>query len=692
MFSRATSAAALGAAGLIQSGTLLAQNASASLPTASELEQITIYGQSAPTAQAAIGGSSVDQQTMQQFNRNTADAALLLVPGVTVSEVGARNETDVWVRGFDRWRVPLYQDGIPIYLPVDNRIDFGRFTTMDLAQIQVNRGFASVIDGPGALGGSINLVSRTVQRPFEGDAHVQAGFDSSGAYNGLITDLFAGTHQGNWFAQAAGSFDRQTHFRLSDSFSPGTLQGAGDRIDSFHQDYKLNLKAGYQSEAAQYTLNYIDQVGKKDNPPLDTVIPTASLKSVKYWTWPSWDKRSLYWLSQNTIDERGSFVKTRLYYDKFFNQLYSYDSLSFTTQNTPKSFDSTYDDRAIGGSAEIDELLAGGRDTVRASLHYRWDEHRETESTRNIPNGIWYQQPWESATEDTGSFALENVFRPTATWELIAGGSYDWRHLIGDSQWVSGSNAPPFGYSFAYPVADKHALNGELAAVYHYRDTGSVRLSYADRARFPTLFEMYSTRFGTFINNPDLQPERSHYAQAGVTDTVAGIQASADVFFARIDRAITAVAISPTVSENENTGAELREGYELDLSRALVPTLTAGVNYSHLARVVLEGGAVPTDTPANKFFGYLAWQPFAQLTITPSVNAEGSRWLQNAVNNTVYYRGGQFAVLDLKIQYQPLPALQLEAGGTNLTDRNYEIEDGYHAPGRAYYVGARLSL
>ena len=31
-----------------------------------------------------------------------------------------RNETDVWIRGFDRWRIPIYQDGIPIYLPVDD--------------------------------------------------------------------------------------------------------------------------------------------------------------------------------------------------------------------------------------------------------------------------------------------------------------------------------------------------------------------------------------------------------------------------------------------------------------------------------------------------------------------------------------------------------------------------------------------
>jgi hypothetical protein len=35
---------------------------------------------------------------------------------------------------------------------------------------------------------------------------------------------------------------------------------------------------------------------------------------------------------------------------------------------------------------------------------------------------------------------------------------------------------------------------------------------------------MYSTRFSTFENNPDLQPERSHYGQVGVADTFWGMR------------------------------------------------------------------------------------------------------------------------------------------------------------------------
>ena len=656
-----------------------------------DLEEVTVYA--ARIGGTFLGGDTVTRSEVAMFGRETLDEALLLTPGASLSAVGARNETNISIRGFDRWRVTLYQDGIPIYLPVDNRIDYGRFTTADLAEIQVSKGFASVIDGPGAMGGSINLVSRVVAKPFEFDARVGTLLDSHETYAGWNTDVFTGGRFRNWFVQGAGTFSSESHFRLSDDFAAATLQGPGNRIESAHQDYKINVKGGYsEPDGAEYAVNVIDQVGRKDNPPPDSVIPAAALKSVKYWTWPSWDKKSFYWLSKNPIDDRGSYVKTRFYYDKFFNQLDSFDTIAYSIQTLPKSFDSTYDDRAAGGSIELSETLPGGADTIRVAGHYRWDQHNETESTTNVPGGTWYQQPWESASEMTSSIALENIFRPSSQWDVIVGTSYDLRHLNHDNQWVAQGAVPPFGYTFSYPVADKHALNGEFALVYRYSGTGSVSFSYADRARFPTLFEMYSTRFGTFINNPDLQPERSHYGQVTIADTWAGTHVVVDAFYARINDIITAVAISPTVSENENTGTENRQGFEIEVSRPLLATLSAGVNYSNLDRNVRAGGFVATDTPDHMIFAFLDWKPVSVLEIVPSLDVEGRRWLQSATNNLVYYRGGNFTTVGLKVAYQPTKELRADVGVRNLTDRNYVVEDGYHAPGREYYASVRFTF
>ncbi|MDB6085660.1 MAG: TonB-dependent receptor [Gammaproteobacteria bacterium] len=657
----------------------------------SDLEEITVY--SLHAGGSALGGTTVTQADIQNFNRDTLDTAVLLASGATASSVGVRNETNVWIRGFDRWRVPLYQDGIPIYLPVDDRIDFGRFSTVDLSEIRISKGFASVIDGPGAMGGSINLVSRVVEKPLEGEARLGTVLDSTGSYQSWSSDLFVGSRQAQWFIQGAGSFTGQNHYRLSDDFTPGTFQGPGDRLDSQHQDYKINLKAGFTPDAsAEYALNFIDQVGYKGNPVVDGIVPKSALNQVKYWTWPAWNKKSYYWLSKNELDDRGSYLKTRIYYDRFFNQLDSYDSIAYDTQNTPKSFNSTYDDRAAGTSVELSEALPGGIDVIRLAGHFRWDQHNETEGTRNAPFAPYYSQPWETAQETTSSAALENIYHPTGAWDLIAGLSYDYRHLIGDDQWVASGVKPPFGYSFSYPVANKQAWNGELAGVYRYSADGSVHVSYADRSRFPTLFEMYSTRFGTFVNNPDLRPERSHYAQAGVDDTRYGTHIVLNVFFARVVDGIVAVPLSPALSESENVGVERRYGYEVELSRQVLSSLQVGMNYSTLVRVTVAGGTVATDTPRQKFFAFMEWRPLRQLTIVPSVDIEGKRWLQSAVDNTLYYRGGSYSMLNVKAAYEFLPDATFELGTTNLGDRNYVIEDGYHAPGRQYFANLRFKF
>ncbi len=55
-----------------------------------------------------IGGSTITNEAMWTFNKNTLDQAASIVPGVTMHNTGgSRNERDIFVRGFDRFRVPL---------------------------------------------------------------------------------------------------------------------------------------------------------------------------------------------------------------------------------------------------------------------------------------------------------------------------------------------------------------------------------------------------------------------------------------------------------------------------------------------------------------------------------------------------------------------------------------------------------
>ncbi|HEY8212545.1 MAG TPA: Plug domain-containing protein, partial [Methylocystis sp.] len=92
----------------------------------------------------AFGGYTITNRQMETFSRDTLDSAVNLAPGVNSQLVGGtRNEQNIYVRGFDRWQVPLTIDGVRVYLPADNRLDFARFLTADIAEIQIAKGYVS---------------------------------------------------------------------------------------------------------------------------------------------------------------------------------------------------------------------------------------------------------------------------------------------------------------------------------------------------------------------------------------------------------------------------------------------------------------------------------------------------------------------------------------------------------------------
>lgn len=125
-----------------------------------QIETVTVTAeQSQPVAMSA---STLTSEQVYTYHDTALNQTLDMMPGVAASDSGgARNEQLIFVHGFDRFQTPISVDGIRVYLPADNRLDFGRFLTADLSQIQVAKGYVSVLNGPGALGGAINLVTKS---------------------------------------------------------------------------------------------------------------------------------------------------------------------------------------------------------------------------------------------------------------------------------------------------------------------------------------------------------------------------------------------------------------------------------------------------------------------------------------------------------------------------------------------------
>jgi hypothetical protein len=126
---------------------------------------------SADDSTPALVADNLDQNAIQQHDFTNIAKAFDYLPGVEIEHIAPRNEAGIRVRGFTtRGQVPFYIDGIPVSVPYDGYVDFNRFLTSDIAELQVTKGFSSPLLGPNSLGGTINVVTKEPIKKFEGEA------------------------------------------------------------------------------------------------------------------------------------------------------------------------------------------------------------------------------------------------------------------------------------------------------------------------------------------------------------------------------------------------------------------------------------------------------------------------------------------------------------------------------------------
>ena len=641
---------------------------------------------------AGTGGALLTHDQMWTFDRNTLDTAVNMVPGVvsTLDANGRRNESDIFVRGFGRWQVPLMIDGVRIYLPADNRLDFARFLTADVAAVQIQKGYASVLDGPGAMGGAINLVTRKPTKPLEAEA--SAGFGGRDGDEGWNAYAMAGTRQPKYYLQGSFNYVDRDFWTLSGGYQPtaNSLQPAGRRLSSDSTDSRLNLKAGFTPNATdEYTLNYTKQDGEKgaplnvyNNPP----VPPNS-----YWRWPYWDIRNTAFLSKTQLGA-AAYVKTKVYYNLFKNGLDAFDDATYTTQSANGRFRSPYDDHAYGLGVEVGAAQRSAN-SVKLAASYRTDVHREQQINRPTNPTLSTSEPVQQQSQHTWSMAIEDTYRVTPAVDVVGGVSYD-RYDITKAQDFNTTRG-----LFEYPRGGADALNWQAAIIRRWARAGEIHASVSDRARFPVIFELYSTRFGTATPNPDLGPERATNLEVGWKGTFAkAVRLEGAVFYSKVRDLIQTVILPDTTTQTQNVGDGHFTGAEIAIDAVVAPQLTVGGNYTAIDRTItdaLQPNLRPTGVPTHKAFLYAAWRPLTRLTITPSLDLAGDRW--SDVNTTPvpafpYIRTGGYTLLDVSADYTLAREVHVVFGFRNLTDANYELAWGFPQPGRTFYFKTRVGL
>lgn len=594
--------------------------------------------------------NSFSQTEIQQNNAVNATKALDYIPGVEIQHIsGNRNEKAFWIRGFSsNGQVPLYLDGIPIYVPYDGYIDMDRFLTSDISEIQVAKGFSSSLLGPNALGGSVNMITREPVKKYEGDALIGG---ASG--DGLLSSLHLGTRMDHFFAQGSVDWLQQDYTPLSGNLQyPAGGYTAINNVavkgctlcshnlpyaltdqenSSATRDEKYSGRLGWTPKGQdEYVFSYINQKGEKGVPLYMGENPAATFKN--FWQWPYWNKDSYYFLSNTGIGEQSSF-KTRVFYDQFRNSINMFDSSAENSMYSSSSEVSRYDDHTDGISTEFTNRSLA-RNLIGASFFFKDDTHSEM--------GIYHLDanpqviPSKVLRSQTTSIGIQDSITITSRLRAIVGFSAD--HIDGlQAETYNSANtallpvtcaASPKNTLLAGCTAHYWNNNPQAAATYRLTDVDSVFASFGDRGRFPTLKQLYSYGMGSSVANPDLQPEMARTLNLGYSRLLPGNTfLQVEVFHSNLHNAIESAQVADPnfnsalpepagwtatcpnntsnitagtwaqqayyCSLNVNIGKETHEGFEATVRSTPIPRLTLDLTYAYLNRVI--GSVLPSN-------------------------------------------------------------------------------------------------
>ncbi|MBE7175822.1 MAG: TonB-dependent receptor [Mucilaginibacter polytrichastri] len=626
-----------------------------------DLGEITVTGFA-----DSLMSNSLNAETINKFNRYDVSHALNLLPGITLSAVGPRNESAVNVRGFDLRQVPVYLDGIPVYVPYDGYVDLARFTTFDLAHIQVAKGYSSVLYGPNAEGGAINLVSRRPVNRFEGNAGI--GW-MNGGYR-LNTNL--GSRLEKFYFQFSASQLRRDYFPLSDKFTPTATEDGGRRNNSASNDVRISGKIGFTpTDRQEYAIGYAYQQGEKGNPVYTGYDSQNSLlRNPRFWKWPNWDKQNVYFISNNTINAANR-ITTRWYYDQFKNTLKSFDNAGYEAMTRGYAFTSLYNDYTLGNSI-VFENTTFRNNNLSIAGHFKQDVHRENNEG----------EPVRRNADNNFTIGAEDTYQITQKLKFNAGISYMVRKSLATQQYNSRTESV-----YDLPANRNDAWNIQGLLSYTFTPQQSLNFSVARKTRFATIKDRYSFRLGTAIPNPDLKAEDAlNYAldYSGFFTGKTFLQASA--FYSRINNSIQTVnnvqfdeATNTNLSQIQNTGKAEYYGAEAGLGYSALKVLQLNANYTFIVRKNLSKPEVFfTDVPKHKVFATVTAQPLKNLSLIASEEYNSKRY--STSYGTV---AGELYLTNFKAAYT-FTRLTLETGVNNLFDRNYQLAEGFPEQGRNF--------
>ena len=599
---------------------------------------------------------------LQQFGAITVDDKLRQVPGFSLlrrsgSMTANPTSQGVSLRGLGASgasRALVLNDGIPINDPYGSWIFWGRVPVASLNEAQVVPGGVSSLYGNDALGGVINLETRS---------SVLTNFAMEGSFGNNNTPFgsaYGGVRAGQWAVSgSAEGFNTDGYIDV-----PANIRGAVDTpVSSEHATGDVKVERFFGDHGRMFLDGSLYGEHRDNGTPLQ--INATTLRELGFGTdWQS---------ARAGVFTLRLFGGTENYHQTFSSIAPGRNSESLTNnQHVPvqqMGFIGQWS-KAINSKFS---LLAGldGQGVQGTSLETSYVLGR---ATANLANGGRQQY--------LGAF-VEGIVQLTSRLSLSASAREDlW------SNFDASSSRTPIGGKQTivyYPARGQNSFDPRATLSYRF-DNGVVLYGSGYRSfRAPTLNELYrSFRVGNVqtLANPYLVAEHFAGFETGVRASMLHqrLQVNGTLFWGYVTSPIANVTLVVTpaliLRQRENLGKIGTPGFQVGANLRITDTLHFSASYQFVNSTVvsypgnpaLVGNQIPL-VPRNSVTFQAAWQAPKHFMVALQGRSASNEYDDD--QNLLPL--GSYFVLSASVSHPLYKAVDIFVAGDNITNSSYEI-------------------
>ncbi len=581
-----------------------------------------------PVQQVASSVTVITADDIAASQERMLPDVLKTVPGLNLVQTGGPGGgTSVFMRGTNANHTKVYVDGIEVSDPsiANGAFDFSQLQTNDIERVEVLRGPQSGLYGSDAIGGVINIITKSGNGPTAFSAGLEGG-------------SFATFNQMGGISGSSGNFHYAAnldHFHSgSTPVTPSNALAPGEkRIDDYDDNLSASTKLGLDISnafdlglAARYEDTHYHYTG--DDFSTFPSVPAAV---------------------QSKQNETGYALRGTAHFLTFADSVDTTLGIAYNDSERhyidPLNGNSSYGGNRTKSDWQSNVALGTGETLVVGA---------EAQS-----EGI--DKPISASRTSEGVFGeLQSAFNDSFFNSLAL--RYD--------------DDGKYGGKATYRVAPAYVI----------ADTGTkLKASYGTGFKSPTLDELFHSypSFG-FFANPNLKPETSSGYDAGIEQALGSRASSGLTYFnERISNLIAA-----TFTTSVNVGKAQTDGVEAFLSYNPSDSWKLRADYTFTDANDQTTHSELLRRPKNKASLDARWQATDKLFFDATLLYVG-RWKDFTRSGSAELFASSYTTLDVAAEYAVDQDWTVFGRITNVGDDDYQTPLGFLQPARAFYAGLR---